>query len=134
MKKLLNVPVLAIIGIALIFTACDKDNENDIVPVVEYPSLKLVNETTHDKPIYYVRLVGYEFTNLNIGRGESQTFVLDKGMSGGYEDLYVTVGYKRYSTIGAYISTTVDFYKGEITTITLKGYAVGEGSPGISLE
>ena len=117
MKKLLNIPILAIIAIALTFTACDEDNENDIVPAVEYPSLKVVNEKSGTF-IYAVRLNGYEFTYLNIDSGSSQTFALDKGMSGGYEDINIIVSYNDgYRNRVAGIA--VNFYKGETTTVTL---------------
>ena len=55
-------------------------------------------------------------------------------MSGGYEDIYVTVRYIRYSGVGASASIKVDFNKGETTTITLTGCSGAEGCPGIYLE
>ena len=138
MKKILSIPILAILGIALTFTACDKGNDPvpDVVPdpVIEYPSLRIVNDSRNYIAITSVTLLGYEFTTLDIANGSSQTFTLDKGMSGGYEDINVIVGYRRYTSNGGHPNIKVDFYDGEITTITVKGCSGAEGCPGIYLE
>lgn len=127
--------ILAFLGLVISFTACEKDNTNDSEESTdEYPSLKLVNEVSEYKPITYVKLVGYEFTNLNIEPGSSQSFSLDKGMPSGYEDIYVTVGYKRYANVGGHRSITVDFHKENTTVIKLKGCEGAEGCRGFYLE
>ena len=124
--------IFAIFVIVLSFTACDKDS----IVIEEYPSLKVENQLNDSwRPITRVSLVGYEFNNLNIEPyGDSQTFVLDEGMSGGYEDINVTVRYIRYSGVGSSASIKVDFNKGDTTTITLTGCSGAEGCPGIYLE
>ena len=66
----------AIFVIVLAFTACSSGDD-------EVPSLKVVNQSADNKVITTVRLVGYEFVNLNIGIGDSQTFTLGEGMPGG---------------------------------------------------
>lgn len=126
--------IFAIFGIVLAFTSCEKDCNSPEEKPEEYPSLKLANGATEYKPITYVKFVGYEFTNLNIEPGSSQIFILDKGMPSGYEDIYVTVGYKRYANVGGHKSITVDFFKGKTTTITLKGCEGTEGCRGFYLE
>ncbi len=126
--------ILTIFGIFLTFTACDTDD--DFVVIEEYPSLKIENQLNDSwRSIYRVSLVGYAFDNINIEpHGDSQAFVLDEGMSGGYEDIYVTVSYFRYRGIRTSRSIKVDFNKGETTTITLAGSSGCEGCPGIYLE
>ena len=128
--------IFAIFGIVLAFTACEKDCNCPEDNPEEYPSLQVVNQLNdYWRSITGVSLVGYEFGNLNIEpNGDSQTFVLDDGMSGGYEDIFVKVSYIRYSGVGASASIKVDFNKGETTTITLTGCSGSEGCDGIYLE
>lgn len=125
MKKILNVPMLAFLAIALAFTSCDEyiDPVNDGVtdPVVEYPSLKIVNESEENSIITSVSLVGYEFGSLNIDVGSSQTFTLDQGMSGGYDDININVRFRAQNTSYGTESITVNFYNGETKKIKLKG-------------
>ena len=126
--------ILVIFGIFLTFTACD--TEDDFVVIEEYPSLKVENQLNdYWRSIYRVSLVGYEFYNINIEPdGDSQTFVLDEGMSGGYEDIFVKVSYIRYSGVRTSTSIKVNFKQGETTTIMLTGRSGCEGCPGIYLE
>lgn len=105
--------ILIIFGIN--FTTCDNGDNN------KYPSLKVVNQY-QGRSILSVRLVGYEFNNLLISPGNSQTFTLMQGMPGGYNNINVTVNY------GGSISNKFNFNNGKTTTITLKGGG-GEGSP-----
>ena len=90
-----------------------------------YPSLKVVNPPVsgYARAITSVVLVGYEFLNLNITPGNSQTFILKNGMPGGYNNINVTVGYYPY-----FISNKFNFSNGKTTTITLR-QSLGEGSP-----
>ena len=75
-----------------------------------------------------------EFTNLVIDiNGGSQTFILDKGMSGGYNDINVVVQYGPTGSIWT-SSKKVDFNNGRTTKITLKGCISYEGCPGYRLE
>ena len=124
--------IFAIFGMILAFTACHKDN--DSIDVEEYPSLKIMNQVSDSRYISSVRLVGYEFNNLNITSGNSQTFALDKGMAGGYENINITVSYRTPYVPSNSISTSINFNKGEITTIMLKGCISYEGCDGYYLE
>jgi len=126
--------IFAIVGIVIAFTACSTDD--DIVVEEKYPSIKVENDLNDSwRSITRVSLVGYTFGNLNIEPyGGSQTFTLDEGMSGGYEDINVTVKYIRYRGVVGYASIKVDFNKGETTTIMLTGSSGCEGCPGIYLE
>ena len=93
---------------------------------LKYPSLKAVNQYA-GKSIKSVELVGYESRNLLIAQGDSQLFVLDKGMPGGYAGIDTVVGYGS-GTATWYINKEFDFSDGEVTTITLKG-SDAEGDP-----
>jgi len=128
--------ILAIFSMVLAFSSCEKDCDCPEDEPEEYPFLKVVNQLNDSwRSITGVSLIGYEFNNLNIEPyGDSQTFVLDEGLSGGYEDINVTVRYIRYSGVGASASIKVNFNKGETTTITLTGCSGAEGCPGIYLE
>ena len=125
--------IFAILGIVIAFTACDKDKDDDGVVVEEHPFLNVVNQNNDSRSITSVRLVGYEFNNLSIAIGDSQTFTLDKGMPGGYSDINITVSHK-YSAWSGSVSTKVNFNDGETTTITLKGCLTFEGCQGFYLE
>ena len=133
--------IFVFLGILLSFTACEKDynlsedNAGGNSPKEEFPSIKVVNKLTDSwRPITEVSLVGYEFNSVNIeANGGSQTFVLDKGMSSGYEDINVKVRFRQTSTYIATLRITKDFKKGSTTTITLKG-CFAEGCSGIYLE
>ena len=125
--------ILSLFGIVLAFTACEKEcicDENDD-PIEEYPSLKVVNQNESNRKITFVVFVGYEFNNLSIAVGDSQTFALDKGMPGGYSNINVTVS---YSTPYGDKSIKVNFSDGATTTITLKGCTGAEGCDGLYLE
>lgn len=100
----------------------------------EYPTLKVANEVTDNRYITSVTLVGYEFKSLNITSGDSQSFDLDNGMPGGYENINVNVSYRTSTRPNNSKSTTVNFNDGEITTITLKGCVSYEGCDGHYLE
>ena len=120
MKNILNHSILAILGLALTFAACDKDE----VPVI-YPSLKLVNNLyTYSGTITDVSLAGYEFNNCNIEacfNCNERRFFLLKGMPDGYEDIKVTVDVvDNQSDVLYSLSINVDFKVGEITTIWVK--------------
>jgi hypothetical protein len=128
------VVILTFFVIVLTFTACDKNDDN--LTLEKYPLLKVENQLKdYWRPIIGVSLVGYKFGNLNIEpKGDSQTFILDKGMSGGYGNIYVSVSYIRYSGVWSSASIKVDFTKGDTTTIVLTGCSGAEGCSGIFLE
>jgi len=100
---------IALFAIVFAFASCGDD------PGPSYPSLKIVNGSDYST-IKSVSLVGYDFQTLNITKGSSQTFVLDKGMPGGYNNIKVTVYASPY-----YPSGTANFTDGATTTLTLKG-------------
>ena len=120
----------------LALTGCDKgfEPEPELKPKEEYPYLKIENQLNSNwRSITGVLLVGYEFENLKIEpKGDSQTFVLDKGMPGGYEKINVKVLYKASTYTKVSASIKVNFNKGDTTTITLTG-CDGEGCPGFYL-
>ena len=120
--------MIVIFSIPLAFSSCEKDSN--------FPSLKVTNDLKDDwQSITAVSLIGYKFDNLNIEPfGDSQTFILDEGMAGGYENINITVSYIRYSGIGASASIKVNFNKGETISISLTGCSGAEGCPGIYLE
>ena len=123
-----------ILGIIFTFMACSKDSVSTEEPTKEPPSLKVVNQVTDNRYISTVELIGYEFNNLNIVSDSSQTFVLDSGMAGGYENINIIVSYRTSTTPTNSKNTTVNFENGEITTITLKGCISYEGCEGYFLE
>ena len=130
MKNLFRISGVIILVLSIILIhSCKKDNDSP----KEYPSLKVVNQNNDSRSITSVSLVGYEFTNLSIAIGDSQTFTLDKGMPGGYIDINITVSHK-YSAWSGSVSTKVNFNDGETTTITLKGCLAFEGCQGFYLE
>jgi hypothetical protein len=92
----------------------------------KYPLLKIENQYD-GKYISSVSLVGYEFSNLSILYGNSQTFTLGEGMPGGYNNINIQVGYRSGSAIW-YISNQFDFKDGDVTIVTLKGSSL-EGHP-----
>ena len=92
-----------------IFTACKKEN---------HPSLEVVNQYG-TYTITSACLVGYEFNNLQINAGESQKFILENGMPGGYSDINVTVSYRTSAVSSRSSSTKVNFSKGGTTKVTL---------------
>ena len=122
MKNILNHPILAILCIALTFSACYK-HETIVTGVSDYPSLRVVNGLNLYQPITGVSLVGYELDSVHIPSSfqySGQTFALNKGMPDGYEDINVTVRHLTGRPDSVYFtSIIVDFKDGEITTITL---------------
>jgi hypothetical protein len=125
--------ILIYFGIALTFTACNKKNDSNIPE--KFPSLKIVNSVSDDKRIFAVNLVAYDFNSLNISSGNSQTFTLESGMPGGYDNINVTISLRNSANIPiGSLSKAVNFKKGEITTITLKGCNSYEGCAGLVIE
>lgn len=127
--------IIGVFGFLLSVISCNKgDNDNDNHNDNAYPTLTVTNESNDQWPINSVKLVGYEFTNLAIGtNGGSQTFILDKGMSSGYNDVNVVVQYGPVGSIWT-SSKKVNFNNGRTTTVTLKGCISYEGCNGFHLE
>ena len=92
----------------LLFT-CSSDEQKP-------PSLTIINNSNTDKVITNVSLVGYEFSNLNIEFGNSQTFILDKGMSAGYTNINVDINFMCGGRIWT-ASESVNFNNGNVTTM-----------------
>lgn len=126
--------LLIIIALIITFSSCKKDC--DCPEQDNYPSLKVTNDLEDDwRSITAVSLVGYKFDKLDIAPfGDSQLFILDEGMSGGYGNINVTVNYIRYTGVSASRSLKVDFFDGETTSITLTGCDDAEGCSGIYLD
>ena len=82
-----------------------------------YPSLKIENNITGSNEVLGVSLVNYDFSPLGISGGKSQTFILDKGMPGGYEHILVVIN---FGVPGGSVSpyrTYRDFEDGQTTII-----------------
>ncbi len=117
---------------ALFFTvSCNKECDN--IADNKYPYLKVINENDDNNVITSVKLVDYTFENLSINVGESQTFTLDKGMPGGYDNINVNVSHK-YGGVTRFQNIKVNFHNGDTTTIILKGCISYEGCQGFYLE
>ena len=119
------------LAIALSFTACKEDCDSNNTE--QYPSLTVVNQNSDNWYISSVKLVGYEFNNLNITVGNSQTFLLNNGMSGGLDEINTIIYFKR-TTQSSSESKALDFNNGATTVITLKGCISAEGCNGFYLE
>ena len=124
--------VIALLWFVISSSGCEKECICDNPPT--YPSLKVQNQNTDDRRITAVELIGYDFDNLNIEIGESQTFVLDQGMPGGYDNINVVVRHRRANQIGSASTISVDFQNDVTKTVTLKGCISFSGCPGFYLE
>src|SRR5690606_15918596 len=94
-------------------------------------SLQIVNSVSDELYyISYVKLIGYDFSSLRVTSGKSQTFLLDKGMSGGTNNINVIVGYKTDYRPANKKEIAVNFKVGETTIISLNGCASFEGCDG----
>jgi hypothetical protein len=133
-KSLKWLILLVTLGLTITFSSCNKDS-NCTAPEDNYPSLKITNDLKdYWRAITTVSLVGYHFNDLDIEPlGDSQLFLLDKGMPGGYENINVTVYYRSYPGTISSRSLKVNFVDGETTSLTLTGCDGAEGCPGISL-
>ena len=115
--------------LALLIVACSDDDEGGN----NYPSLRVVNQTTdsNDRNIVSVKLLNYEFTQLNITPNNEQIFILDNGMPGGYENINIEVRLSGPQLIIRNIDVT--FNDGEVTTIIYTGCISSEGCDGFEL-
>lgn len=108
----------ALVFIVLTMLGCsDSSNSpnSSTAPELEFPSMKIINNS-ESASIKEVSLVGYSFNNLDINYNETQTFILDKGMPGGYININVIV---RYDSIHMPIQKKYNFANGLTTTITV---------------
>ena len=123
--------IFALFGVIFVLLGCENPRGQDHTynqtppppPQVNHPSLRVVNETpgwSDSTVITAVTLVGYEFRNIRIYPGSSQTFQLDRGMPGGYTNINVTVQVGPGNLIANRRSNTFNFVAGEMTTIRLR--------------
>jgi len=105
MKKVILLFVL------VIFSCSGGDDEEN------YPSLLVLNKNDIIT-ITEINLVGYKFSSLNIGLGESKTFQLSSGLNGGMNDVNVSFSYSCGGR-GWSGNTSLDFNKGKTTGLTL---------------
>ena len=78
MKKLL----VLLLFIPLVFACSGSDDDSPI-------TLTIDNKDAVAESVIEVRLVGYEFLNLNIISGSSRTFTLSGGINGGISNVNV---------------------------------------------
>jgi hypothetical protein len=121
----------------IVITSCNKDCDcdDDKPPVDEsYPFLRIVNDNTNEATLTSVRMLNYEFDNLNIEIGESQMFTLEEGMPGGYENINVRVAWSRSTWQNGSENAEFNFGDGDITTVAFKGCISFGGCEGFYLE
>tara|TARA_B100000427_G_C15105951_1_gene419354 strand:- start:42 stop:386 length:345 start_codon:yes stop_codon:yes gene_type:complete len=91
----------------------------------EFNTTMTISNNKVDESITRVKLVGYDFSSLNIRYGESKKFKFNEGINGGYTNVNVDfetncIGAKGGVSGGAFgISYNVVFLEGGNTTITL---------------
>ena len=79
MKKLLLL-------FALLLFACSGGDDNDSL-------LRITNDANEDFRVTQISFVGYEFSDLNIQYGESQTYNLSDGLSVGSSNININISY-----------------------------------------
>ena len=125
--------IITLFCFLIVLGACEKECVcPPVPPSPTYPSLRVANQSTDGRIITAVRFVGYDFNNLKIEIGDSQTFTLDQGMPGGYENINVVV-YFAGEPRGS-VNTLVNFKNDVTESITLKGCISFEGCRGFYLE
>lgn len=128
--------VIFLLVICTALFSCGKD-ETELIQEesqAESVSLKVENDLAYYYFITSVKLVGYNFENLNIESGKSQTFQLDKGMPGGFEDINVIVTYKSTPGHAGWTArASIDFSENGVTVLRLSG-CTEEGCDGIRLK
>ena len=61
------------------------------------PTLTVQNSHNKDYNIVGVSFIGYNFKNIEIQKGDSQTFVFKDGLIGGTDNIQVTISYSPLS-------------------------------------
>ena len=107
MKKLL----ILLLFIPLVFS-CGSDDDSPI-------TLTIDNKDAVAESVIEVRLVGYEFLNLNITSGSSRTFTLSGGINGGISNVNLDMRVLCTNTVSYTKSMSVNFTNGENTTIRI---------------
>lgn len=126
-SKVQLMTILSILGLFFFVTSCSSDDD-----ALWHPVLEVVNQTNDVSSralINAVTIVGYDFNSLSLAKGDSQTFLLDNGMPGGYEDININV-----LLSGVNKRIKVNFKNGETTKVTMKGCISAEGCGGFYLE
>ena len=108
MKKLL----LLLLFIPLVFACSGSDDDSPI-------TLTIDNKDAVAESVIEVRLVGYEFLNLNITSGNSRTFTLSGGINGGISNVNLDMRVLCTNTVSYTKSMSVNFTNGENTTIRI---------------
>ena len=88
---------LLLLLFAFILFACSSSNEPCAIE-----TLTIQNSHNENYNIVRVSLVGYNFTNIEIQEGDSQTFQLIDGLIGGTDNIQVTISYSPLSGRPAY--------------------------------
>ena len=107
MKKL----IILLLFIPLVFS-CGSDDDSPI-------TLTIDNKDAVAESVIEVRLVGYEFLNLNIISGSSRTFTLSGGINGGISNVNLDMRVLCTNTVSYTKSMSVNFTNGENTTIRI---------------
>ena len=84
------------------------------------PVLRLSNRLNDDLDIISWNMVGYKFINLDISPGSAEQFILENGMTQGYENLTVTIVLAS-STTSFSIQVIASFIQGGTTSIEIFG-------------
>ena len=100
MKKLLFL-------FAFILFACSGSDDDSPI------TLTIDNKDAVAESVIEVRLVGYEFLNLNITSGNSRTFTLSGGINGGISNVNLDMRVLCDNTVRYTKSMSVDFKNGE---------------------
>ena len=87
--------------------SCSDDDDDSL--------LRITNNTNEDFRITQISFVGYEFSDLNIQYGESQTYNLSDGLSVGSSNININISYICGSN-GWTSSFNVDAFLESLTT------------------
>ena len=116
MKKLLFL-------FAFILFACSSSDDDSIT------TLTIENTDAVADEIVEVKLVGYEFLNLNIQAGTSKTFNLANGINGGMSNVNIDFKINCNGPQSYYKSMSVNFTDGQNTTIRISDKAPNDTTP-----
>jgi hypothetical protein len=103
--------ILLLLFIPLVFS-CSGSEDSPITLTIE-------NKDAVAERVFEVKLVGYEFLNLNIDAGSSKTFTLATGINGGISNVNVDIRVLCSNTVTYKKSISVNFTEGQNTTIRM---------------
>ena len=123
MKKLFYLMI-----VCLFFVACNNNTNtttetgnNTDKNAVSYPYLNVENAISGTSSVVMaVSLVNYDFTPLGIKGGQSQTFVLDRGMPGGYDNILISITFGVPGQAQRYYRIYKSFQNGTTTIVRIK--------------